>query len=480
MSKFNETTKPNITVNEAGGQAYRKTPETEFLSLILTSFVEDQFYRSSSDALKRLKELMDKLDPLFVAKAAIYARHEYGMRSITHVIASEIAKKVSGTSWGKNFYERVINRPDDMTEIMSYYLSNNTDANNPKFPGSLKKGFAKAFDKFDQYQLGKYKSSNKSVKLVDVVNIVHPVPTERNKEALALLINNDLKSEGTWEAMLSKAGQVAENEEELSQMKSDAWEQLVTTRKIGYFALLRNLRNIINQAPHITDQVCNLLQDERLIKNSKVLPFRFSTAYDEMLRFADATNGRKIISALDKAVEISLSNIPQFDGETLLVVDTSGSMGGRPSEIASVFAASFMKRNNCDAMKFDNFASYVQYNPLNPVFELGKIFRFSGGGTNFKDIFLKANKKYDRVIILSDMQGWIGGTSPVREFNKYKNKFRANPFVYSWDLTGHSTSQFPEQNIFCLSGFNDNSFKTMANLEIDKHYLVNEINKIEL
>jgi hypothetical protein len=367
-----------------------------------------------------------------------------------------------------------------MTEIISYYLTNNTDSAKPKFPGALKKGFAKAFDKFDQYQLGKYKSSNKNVKLVDVVNIVHPIPTDKNKEALTLLVTNDLKSEGTWEAMLSKAGQVAENEEELSQMKSDAWEQLVKTRKIGYFALLRNLRNIINQAPHIIDQVCSLLVDERLIKNSKVLPFRFSTAYDEMLRFADATNGRKVISALDKAVEISLSNIPQFDGETLLVVDTSGSMGGRPSEISSVFAGSFMKRNNCDVMKFDNYASYVQYNPLQPVFELGKTFRFSGGGTNFKDIFLKANKKYDRVIILSDMQGWIGSTSPIREFNEYKNKFGANPFVYSWDLTGYSTSQFPEQNIFCLSGFNDNSFKTMANLEIDKHYLVNEINKIEI
>ncbi|NBO22121.1 TROVE domain-containing protein [bacterium] len=480
MSKFNATVKPNLTTNEAGGQAYKKSAETEFLDLILTSFVEDQYYRSSSTALSELKRLINELDPLFVAKAAIFARHEYGMRSITHVIACELAKKASGNTWAKNFYERVINRPDDMTEILSYYLSNNTDGNNPKFPGSLKKGFAKAFDKFDQYQLAKYKSSNKGVKLVDVVNIVHPVPTDRNKEALNLLVNDNLKNEGTWEAMLSKAGQVAENEEELSQMKSDAWEQLVTTRKIGYFALLRNLRNIINQAPHIIDQVCNLLVDERLIKNSKVLPFRFSTAYDEMLRFADASNGRKVISALDKAVEISLSNIPKFEGETLLVVDTSGSMGGRPSEIASVFAGAFMKRNNCDVMKFDNFAKYVSYNQQSPVFELGKTFRFSGGGTNFKDIFLKANKRYDRVIILSDMQGWVGHTSPVSEFNEYKRKFKANPFLYSWDLTGYSTTQFPERNVFCLSGFNDNSFKTMSNLEIDKDYLKNEINKIEL
>jgi hypothetical protein len=30
------------------------------------------------------------------------------------------------------------------------------------------------------------------------------------------------------------------------------------------------------------------------------------------------------------------------------------------------------------------------------------------GGTNFQDIFVKANKSYKRIVILSDMQGWIG------------------------------------------------------------------------
>ena len=44
----------------------------------------------------------------------------------------------------------------------------------------------------------------------------------------------------------------------------------------------------------------------------------------------------------------------------------------------------------------------------------------------------------------------MGYTTPSAEFNQYKKRFGANPFVYSWDLAGHSTMQFPEQNVFGL------------------------------
>jgi hypothetical protein len=52
--------------------------------------------------------------------------------------------------------------------------------------------------------------------------------------------------------------------------------------------------------------------------------------------------------------------------------------------------------------------------------------------------------------------------------------------VYSWDLTGHGTSQFPEKKIFCLAGFSDKVFNTMALLEQDRGALIKEIEAVEL
>jgi uncharacterized protein with von Willebrand factor type A (vWA) domain len=148
--------------------------------------------------------------------------------------------------------------------------------------------------------------------------------------------------------------------------------------------------------------------DANLISKSKVLPFRFTTAYEEILKLDQNSNTRKVQMALDQALNISTMNVPKFDGETLVVIDTSGSMSGKPSEIASLFGSMIVKVNGCDVMTFDNSARYVTYNQMDSVLTIRNSFRFAGGGTNFQDIFIKANKAYKRVIILSDMQGWVG------------------------------------------------------------------------
>jgi uncharacterized protein with von Willebrand factor type A (vWA) domain len=320
----------------------------------------------------------------------------------------------------------------------------------------------------------------KMYNLVDVVNLVHPVPTMRNKEALESLVKGELKNTQTWESKLSAVGQQAETEEDLAELKSNVWSELIETKKIGYFALLRNLRNIITQSPQSVKAACEMLVDERLIKNSRVLPFRFATAYDEINKIGSSKEVRDVLMAINQALEVSIQNVPKFDGETLVVMDVSGSMSGRASEIASLFGSVLAKANNCDVMTFATNADYKSYNPMDSVMSIRSSFRYSGGGTNFKSIFQKANKKYDRIIILSDMQGWIGYTSPASEFKSYKSKFGANPYVYSWDLAGLGTLQFPENNVFALAGFSDKVFDIMKMMELDKKALYNEINAIKL
>ena len=124
MSKFNATLpkQKTLTENLAGGQAYKQSNELALVSLLLTSFVNDQFYRGAQDTLKELKSLSEKVkDKEFVAKSAIFARDKFGMRSVTHAIAAELTSQLNGAEWGKDFYNKVVVRVDDMTEILSYY-----------------------------------------------------------------------------------------------------------------------------------------------------------------------------------------------------------------------------------------------------------------------------------------------------------------------------------------------------------------------
>ena len=103
MSKFNATVNQpkTLTTNLAGGQAYSQTNELALVSLLLTSFVNDQFYRSAQSSLDELRNLVTKVeDKEFIAKAAIYARDKFGMRSITHALAGELSSELAGKEWG--------------------------------------------------------------------------------------------------------------------------------------------------------------------------------------------------------------------------------------------------------------------------------------------------------------------------------------------------------------------------------------------
>lgn len=487
MSLFNTKSPGTKTENLAGGQAYTQTPELELISILVTSFANDQFYRTASETFERLKYLIGVCSKPFVARAAIYARTVFGMRSITHVVASELAKHIRGEKWAKYFFDQIIYRPDDMVEIMAYHK-----ATNGKYPKAMLKGFAMAFDRFDAYSIAKYRSEGKTIKLIDVVNMCHPKPVEKNAEALAALINGDLKSFDTWETELTQAGQNAENEDQKLQLKKEVWTRLITSGKLGYFAMLKNLRNIIEQAPEALPVAIEYLTNPEVIKKSLVLPFRFLTATTEVQKLSGvqpAEHVRAVITGLSKAIDLSLANVPKFDGSTLVVLDVSESMrqnastmGNKsPHIIGALFSAALVKANNCDLMTFDVGARFIPYNPTDSLITIASQMGFEGSGTNFHTIFQEAKRKYDRIIILSDMQGWINpGYTPVVDFNQYKERTGANPVIYSFDLQNYGSMQFPEKNVFCVAGFSEKIFDVMAILEKDRNALVNEVMKIEL
>lgn len=468
MTKFNTKTQPQRNI--AGGIAYKESDEMQLVSLLLTSFGDDKYYQTANEVFKSLETLIQKCDSHFTAQAIIFARKVFGMRSISHIASSMLAKYIGGEDWASSFFDKVIVRPDDMTEIIACHLNRKQ-----KITNAMKKGFARAIGRFDEYQLAKYRGEGKGVKLVDVVNICHPVQTEKNNGAIEKLVNGTLKSFDTWEVELSAAGSDIEK-------KKSAWHRLFDEHKLGYFALLRNLRNILSlNDAELKNKALYALTNELVVKASKVLPFRFSTAYEEM-RNVDSDAMR----AVSKACEIACSNVSTLRGKTLIALDVSGSMSSaRVSQIASLFTAVLLKSNDCDLITFSDYAQYRMVNTDDSLMTIAESIRYACGGTNFEDIFYKANKKYDRVILISDMQAWKQNTawcrSPKSAFDIYKRKYDAHDCkFYSFDLAGYGTMQMPEKDVYCLAGFSDKIFTIMANLEVDKHALINEVKKIEL
>ena len=184
--KFNtilkrEKQRPNA-INFAGGQAHAQSDKLELVTILLTSFLEGKYYRGGNETVKRITNLVNAIsDKRFVAKAALYARREAGMRSVSHLVAGEIAHSVKGQDWTKSFFDRVVYRADDVLEILAYCMA----VYGKPLPNALKKGLGQALARFDEYQLAKYRRDSAELKLVDAVNLVHPPHTDAIRALVA-------------------------------------------------------------------------------------------------------------------------------------------------------------------------------------------------------------------------------------------------------------------------------------------------------
>ncbi|HVZ64137.1 MAG TPA: TROVE domain-containing protein [Opitutaceae bacterium] len=461
---------PN-TVNFEGGRAFAQTAKLELVSVLLTTFLEDEFYRTEKQTTEKIRELVTKVgDPRFVAKAALYARNTFGLRSVSHLVAGELAKSVKGARWTKGFYARVVRRPDDVMETLGYYLA----VHGRPVPNSLKKGLGAALARFDEHQVAKYRRDHGAFKLVDAVNLVRPKATP----ALSKLVRGELASAETWETKLTQAG-AGRTADQVAAAKSQAWGELVRERKLGYLALLRNVRNILTQAPELVEELRRQLADEHAVRRSLVFPFQFLSAV-EVLKQGNLPGAFRVMEALNAAVDHSLANVPKFEGSTLVALDSSGSMAGRPQAIGSLFAATLVKATGADLMLFSDDARYVSLNRHDTTLTAAQGIPFISGCTNFNAIFQRANRAYDRIVILSDMQGWVGGGAPVQPFAAYQRRHRVAPRIYSFDLKGHGTLQFPQERVHCLAGWSDRVFEIMQKLDRDPEALVREVESVPL
>ncbi len=235
---------------------------------------------------------------------------------------------------------------------------------------------------------------------------------------------------------------------------------MVVENKLGYMALLRNLNNLIKVG--VSDEVLDIaikkLTDREQVKKSKQLPFRFVTAYENV------AGNRKLTDAISVAMDYSVDNTPELSGNTLIAIDCSGSMDGKPMEKASIFGATLAKANsNSEVILYDTGIKKMNISGRTPVIDIAENIKKEamGGGTNTSLVFAYANqtkKAYDRIVIISDNESWQdswcgGGTQET--YSKYKIVSGFNPYVYCIDIEGYGTKDILDPKVIHLTGWSD-------------------------
>ena len=390
--RFNIFAKRPRVTHEGAPAITLTTAQTLRRSVLSCLLWENEFYEDGQAIADRIAALAELVDPRTVADLAIEAREQFKLRHAPLMLLTVLARTGAGTTLVSETLARVIQRPDELTEFLSLYWRGG------KRPLSkqVKKGLAAALRKFDAYQLAKYDRDG-PVKLRDVLFLVHAKPKDEAQGVLwKQLAERSLPAPDTWEVALSGGAD-----------KKAAFERLLTERKLGYLALLRNLRNMDKAG---VDEA--LVKDAILARRGaeRVLPFRFVAAARAAPRFEPW---------LDEALAETILEGPVFAGRTLVLVDVSGSMEAplsARSDLTRLDAAATLASIIPGDVRVFTFSNeVVEVPPRRGMAGVDAVIRSQPhGGTWLGKAVGKMNAiKHDRLIVITDEQSHDAVPAPL-------------------------------------------------------------------
>ena len=355
---------------------------------------ENQFYEDGVEIAGRIAELVPKVEAEKVAALAVEAREKMKLRHVPLLLVREMARHKTHRALVAETLARVIQRADELAEFVAIYWK---DGRVP-LSGQVKKGLAAAFPKFDEYALAKYDRGG-PIKLRDVLFLSHAKPRDEVQAGVwRKLIWGRLTPPDTWEVALSSSGK--EGADKLAG-KCEAWQRLLSEKKLGALALLRNLRNM--REAGVEEGL--VLEALRSMNAARVLPFRFLAA----ARYAPQWE-----EALEYAMLKCVADQEKLAGKTIVLVDVSGSMTAplsRRSEMLRTDAAyglAVLLREIGEKVGVYSFSDELVEVPARRGFALRDAIdasqRHSSTLLGKAVEALNKREQYDRLIVITDEQ----------------------------------------------------------------------------
>jgi hypothetical protein len=362
---------------------------------------ENEFYEDGEQIAGRIGLLVPYVPAEKVAALAVEARERMKLRHAPLLVVREMARHATHRALVGETLARVIQRADELAEFLAIYWAGGRQP----LSAQVKKGLAAAFSKFDEYALAKYDRAG-AVRLRDVLFLSHARPVDKAQAALwKRLAANELATPDTWEVSLSAVGRCGSD-------KGAVWERLLTERKLGALALLRNLRNLYEVG--VAEEL--VLGALAAMKVDRVLPFRFLASARNAPQWEDALE-----QAMFRALEGRGTRLP---GHTILLVDVSGSMEvalSRKSDMRrndAAYGLAILLREIAEKVSIYTFSDHAQLVPsrrgmaLRDALDKSQPHGATYLGRALASVENDWRNGYDRLIVITDEQAHDDVGSP--------------------------------------------------------------------
>lgn len=510
MSKFN-TISSQKQSNLAGGVSYRNDAKHELaISVMSSTLSNDFFYEREESRIVSLetlsKELIADNEASFVAKCAIYARHNANLRSVSHVLGVTLCENATGSGVIKPAINRLIKRVDDMTELVSLWNSKHPQS---MVPNGMRKAFHEVLDerRFDAYQLKKYEQKKAKVKLKDIIRLARP---SKHLELYKQVLDVNLPKIEQLHTSIKRDIDIQET-----------FIDLAKANKVGYMEALKMTPKILEGFGRTeTLQYWKaIIQNDNLQSRSGVLPFRYYAAYTDSRKskedavFSIMNRGglnalkekyvaRNVYKEIGDVLESAFIQSTKIDplaheGERIAVlIDNSGSMSSTSLGItlfthALIIAKAIIHNVGHDNVKLYFWSDVCEEQAIdgNIDFEWIQKHRAQNRATYidmpFKGL-LEDKIQVDKVIILTDCQMYGEVTNSKDTFKTYadiyKQRIAPDAKVLFWDLAGYraGTPIKLDGDFLEISGLSDKLLSIAPKLWNDRDALVKEIESINL
>lgn len=496
--------------NHEGAPAYAYEPRHKLAQLAATGSLGQTFYASPEAQLATALKLAHEVEPLFLAKAAVYARRRGHMKDLPALLLATLSG-LQGNEFSRAFPLVV----DNGRMLRTFVQIMRSGATGRKSLGTRPKKLVQAWlDTASDRQIMNA-AVGQDPSLADVIKMVHPRPASPERAALfGWLIGRPYDVAAAPEIVRAfeafKKDPVGEVPDVPFQMLTslpltkEQWA--VVGRKAGWHMLRMNLNTFARHGAFEVEGfagfVAERLRDADEIRRAKVFPYQLMAAY--------AATGKDVPAmvreALQDAMEIAVSNVPAVAGNVVVCPDVSGSMGSpvtgyRPGatstvrciDVAALVAAAVLRANrSARVLPFEFDVVDIDLNPRDSVLtNAGKLASIGGGGTNCSaplERLAKEKAKVDLLVFVSDNESWAHGrrgpgTAMMQSFRKLK---AINPGLkmVCVDIQPYGATQAIEsEDILNVGGFSDAVFEMIgrfADGTLGPDHWVGEIDKIEL
>ncbi len=365
-----------------GAPAKHISPEAALRRSVLSCLLwENEFYEDGQHIADRIIEHAAAVDRETASALAVEARTVFGLRHAPLMLLLDLIRR--GGPGVADTIAETIRRADEITELVALYWR---DGKRP-LSKQMKLGLAKAFGKFSEYQLAKYDREG-PVRLRDVMFLTHAKPRDAEQAALFMRVaDRSLKTPDTWEVALSTG-----------QDKKASFERLLREGKLGYLALLRNLRNMAEAGCDL-----ELVKDAIVARKGAdlVFPFRYVAA---------ARACPQLEPVIDQALCEAIASAPRLTGRTIVLVDVSGSMNCRlsgRSDLTRMDAAAALASILHGELRLFTFSTdVVEVPPRRGMAGVDAVVQSQPHlGTRLGAAVKKVNRlPHDRLIVITDEQ----------------------------------------------------------------------------